>query len=167
MTDRKPGWYPDPEMADTVRYWDGTTWTDHRAPAAGHDAAPPTDPKPIQPDAKKPEQPSGVAGFSCLAIVVLSIVVIAISAIGGGGEDDPDGGGEFEAVAQCEGFVDKRLKAPATADYHLTATEQASGWLVTGTVDSENSFGAKVRSNVRCVIHFAGDTAYLDEIDVG
>lgn len=27
-----PGWYPDPEMADTRRYWDGSSWTDHRAP---------------------------------------------------------------------------------------------------------------------------------------
>lgn len=27
------GWYPDPTMADTQRYWDGSAWTDHRAPA--------------------------------------------------------------------------------------------------------------------------------------
>lgn len=27
------GWYPDPSLVDTVRYWDGSTWTDHRAPA--------------------------------------------------------------------------------------------------------------------------------------
>jgi hypothetical protein len=26
------GWYPDPEQAWTWRYWDGATWTDHRAP---------------------------------------------------------------------------------------------------------------------------------------
>ena len=29
-----PGWYPDPEDASHQRYWDGTTWTDHRTPAA-------------------------------------------------------------------------------------------------------------------------------------
>lgn len=28
-----PGWYPDPEMAQTRRYWNGSAWTDHRAPA--------------------------------------------------------------------------------------------------------------------------------------
>lgn len=28
-----PAWYPDPEHAGWQRYWDGSTWTDHRAPA--------------------------------------------------------------------------------------------------------------------------------------
>ena len=28
------GWYPDPKMVDTRRYWDGEKWTDLRAPAA-------------------------------------------------------------------------------------------------------------------------------------
>jgi Protein of unknown function (DUF2510)/Domain of unknown function (DUF4190) len=28
-----PGWYPDPEQPANVRWWDGTTWTAHRAPA--------------------------------------------------------------------------------------------------------------------------------------
>jgi hypothetical protein len=27
-----PGWYPDPEQPANVRWWDGTTWTVHRAP---------------------------------------------------------------------------------------------------------------------------------------
>jgi hypothetical protein len=29
-----PNWYADPEMANTQRYWDGSQWTDHRAPGA-------------------------------------------------------------------------------------------------------------------------------------
>ena len=29
-----PGWYADPEMADTQRYWDGAAWTEHRAPGS-------------------------------------------------------------------------------------------------------------------------------------
>jgi len=27
-----PGWYPDPDQAGTQRYWDGSSWTDQRAP---------------------------------------------------------------------------------------------------------------------------------------
>nr|WP_225951671.1 DUF4352 domain-containing protein [Mycobacterium sp. OAS707] len=28
------GWYPDPDGSGGQRYWDGSTWTEHRAPAA-------------------------------------------------------------------------------------------------------------------------------------
>jgi hypothetical protein len=35
MTDTPPaGWYADPEDPSQQRYWDGSTWTEHRAPAA-------------------------------------------------------------------------------------------------------------------------------------
>jgi hypothetical protein len=30
-----PGWYPDPDNADAIRYWDGSTWTDKRRPRPG------------------------------------------------------------------------------------------------------------------------------------
>lgn len=93
-------------------------------------------------------------------------LLVAVMTFGGcSGEYDPNN--PAEAESQCEGFVDSRLKAPSTADYDLTAEEQGSGWLVTGTVDSENGFGAKIRSSVRCVLHFVGETAYLDDISVG
>lgn len=29
-----PGWYPHPEMAATLRYWDGSDWTEQVAPMA-------------------------------------------------------------------------------------------------------------------------------------
>ena len=35
-----PDWYPDPEQAETLRYWDGKQWTDHRAPAVAHKPGP-------------------------------------------------------------------------------------------------------------------------------
>jgi hypothetical protein len=36
------GWYPDPKMVGTQRYWDGSRWTEHAAPLA-HAALPPPD----------------------------------------------------------------------------------------------------------------------------
>ena len=33
------GWYPDPEDAASLRWWDGTAWTDHRHPASAAPAA--------------------------------------------------------------------------------------------------------------------------------
>lgn len=32
MSQTPAGWFPDPEDASQYRYWDGTTWTEHRAP---------------------------------------------------------------------------------------------------------------------------------------
>lgn len=31
----EPGWYADPSMAQTRRYWNGEKWTDHLAPSDG------------------------------------------------------------------------------------------------------------------------------------
>ncbi len=47
------GWYPDPEQAGLLRYWDGGTWTEHRSPA--QDPAAPTAQEPFaEPTAQEP-----------------------------------------------------------------------------------------------------------------
>lgn len=93
-------------------------------------------------------------------MVVLVMVLAACS------NEPYDPNNENEAVAQCEGFADQRIKAPATAEYDLVASRAGEGWTVTGTVDSENGFGANIRSNVECQLHFEGDTAHLDDIAI-
>ena len=35
------GWYPDPERAAGLRYWDGAAWTGHRAARPGGAPRPP------------------------------------------------------------------------------------------------------------------------------
>jgi hypothetical protein len=37
------GWYPDPDGSGGQRYWDGSAWTEHRAPASPEPAAPADD----------------------------------------------------------------------------------------------------------------------------
>lgn len=41
MTTPPPGWYEDPELAETLRWWDGLRWTDQRAAATPQDPAAP------------------------------------------------------------------------------------------------------------------------------
>lgn len=99
--------------------------------------------------------------------IAAGVLLVLVVVLAGCSEEPYDPNNEAEAKAQCEGFADKRLKAPATADYDLAATRDGGAWTVTGTVDSENGFGAKVRGDVTCVLHFEGDIAHLDDIDIG
>jgi hypothetical protein len=61
-----------------------------------------------------------------------------------------------EAVSQCQDAVRARLRAPATADFVSGAAAKVPGvdgadtYEVTGAVDSENGFGANVRTTFGC-----------------
>lgn len=72
------------------------------------------------------------------------------------GDDGPGEGSGPGVKRACKEFVDKRLKSPGSADYNLTATNVGTRWTVVGTVDSENSFGASLRSRVECVMESGG-----------
>ena len=51
------GWYPNPENAGQLRYWDGTTWTEHLAPNQGPE---PTLELPLAPTLPPPPPPTAV-----------------------------------------------------------------------------------------------------------
>lgn len=176
MTDERtppsPGWYPDPQMADTVRYWDGSRWTEHVAPA-GQSAGLQTPPSPSPATAategeKKPDNLAKGCGLGCLVIIAIVAVTFLVGALGGDGDDgEDDGGGEFGARAICEQFVEDRLKAPATADFSDTTAFATGGtsWTVEGAVDAENSFGAKIRNTYVCKVSYTGDDMWrLDDL---
>lgn len=104
-------------------------------------------------------------GIGCVSLVVIVALVALFSSLFGG-DDEDDGGGEYGARDVCEQFVEARLKAPSTADFSDTSATEAGGtWTVTGAVDSENGFGAMLRSTYVCkVTHTGGDDWSLVDI---
>lgn len=106
------------------------------------------------PDPDAPPAPSrkGIWIAVVIAVVVIGCLVGAYARGSGGGS------GKHEAEVACEGFVKDRLKAPATADFSGENVEvSGSTYTVTGAVDAENSFGAKLRQQFTCVVVDAGD----------
>ena len=97
MSDLPPAnWYPDPEVPGQQRYWDGTRWTEHRAPmgeqqpAAAAPAGEATAPQPAWDTTAQsaptvtPTKTNGLA-IASLVIAILSFVAafVAIGAISG------------------------------------------------------------------------------------
>lgn len=136
-----------------------------------------TDPVKGSPEWIKAEQAKSakMGGFGkgclgCSGVFVLAVVIFAvwIGSLGSGGSSSPSGD-SYESIAQCEARIDKLLKAPSTADYNSDAAGTGAGsWKVSGTVDAENGFGAKVRASYGCTVTLSGDSAtttvdYFDE----
>ena len=93
------GWYPDPSQPDTVRYWDGETWTDQRGPAALPNPAP------------------GEGGFDSRrllfvggALVAVAIVVVVVLLSDSGGSGGGAEAGETAKVAIPSGSMEPTFK---------------------------------------------------------
>ncbi len=77
----------------------------------------------------------------------------------------------LDAYTACTRFVDDRLKAPASArhqEYRDVAISHPAGggFRVRGYVDSQNSFGAMLRSRWECEVAFEGRTARLKHLAI-
>src|SRR3954452_19944965 len=68
MTSTPAGWFPDPEDPSQQRYWDGTAWTDHRAPIGGHPSQEPIEdqagPSSVEPDRMDDAKPKDLPASS-------------------------------------------------------------------------------------------------------
>jgi hypothetical protein len=69
------------------------------------------------------------------------------------------------AEITCEKLVTNQLKAPATADFTgiTTYKDTVGDYITKGAVDSENTFGANLRTTFLCITHQG--TTRIDSIN--
>lgn len=102
----------------------------------------------------------------------IGVLLLAFAANGKGATPPPKAGPTTaDAHLICQDFVSKRLKAPSTAKfadlYDVKAFKEAGHFTVIGWVDSQNSFGAQIRTNYTCSVEpTTGDKWRLLSIDI-
>jgi hypothetical protein len=119
-------------------------------------------PTPLDPDAERRVK-RWTAG------IIAAVVAVAFLLVWRSGDSEPTTEDlRSDAARACqEDFIPARLKAPATAAFSsVTTTTAGATYTVTGSVDSENSFGAKIRSSFTCAMHLAGDRWVLESANV-
>lgn len=72
----------------------------------------------------------------------------------------------FDAEHACNEFVTRQLKSPSTAHFPSdTSSHVDTAWTVSGAVDSQNGFGAELRSRFTCTMTDTGTQWRLDNLD--
>ncbi|MBU6148462.1 MAG: DUF2510 domain-containing protein [Actinomycetales bacterium] len=67
------GWYPDPQILGTLRYWDGRAWTDARAPIPS-----PATPAPTTVVVGQQRESPGCASLTCAGIILVILIGFAV-----------------------------------------------------------------------------------------
>lgn len=120
-------------------------------------------------DAARESATGGKKGFWWPGWALVAAAVIGVFALASLADDGGDSGSEptgDKAVVMCEEFVSDRLKSPGSAEFgRASATSAGAGtWRVRGAVDSENGFGAMMRTDYVCVVSADGDTWTLEDL---
>lgn len=113
---------------------------------------------------------SWTLGQWLLGILVALAAVSCVYLIASGADKQSTGSGgtedSFSAERACNNFVQDRLKSPSTAHFNAdTSTKSGDTWTVSGSVDSENGFGANLRSTFTCTMTVSGNNVHLDNLD--
>lgn len=120
---------------------------------------------------KKQEKSGGCLKFAFITIaIIVGMFVLLGTCASSSGKDDYNTASWAKTYAQL--MVKDNLKSPSTAKFCNTATEMVaknlggSKWRVTGWVDSQNSFGATVRSDFVVTLTLKEGGATCNDIDI-
>lgn len=111
-----------------------------------------------QPPANRRTIGKGYKTFlACAVAAMFLLMIIAVSTSGDSGTDDQS----TMAEVMCEDFVKARLKSPGSAEFGPTDTAREDDvYTVRGPVDSQNGFGAMLRSDYVCVVRDNPDDSW-------
>jgi hypothetical protein len=123
-----------------------------------------------------PKQSWGCGQIGCAAVAIFALLVFIVNLV----SDSPGGGGagsqesSHDAVGAytiCQQFLKERLKAPKTADFPFESYRDVTQDLGEGRyrvrsyVDSQNSFGAMIRTKYDCTVQWvSGDQWRLENL---
>lgn len=118
--------------------------------------------KEISPDKVK----SGNLKGALFCVIVLVAIIYGCTS----GEDKPPAAPKVAtaeelqsyAAVYCRNIVESSLKAPKTAEFPwgLSAVFSDGAYVVNSYVDSQNSFGALIRTHYRCELEHSGTDPY-------
>ena len=106
------------------------------------------------------DQRQGKAKQGCIGCLVIVIIIFIIGAIFSSctGEE----GSKAQASIMAEKFVAESLKSPGSAKFQPPADQNIKylgegRYSIRAWVDSQNSFGALVRTHYGCIVKYDGD----------
>lgn len=110
---------------------------------------------------EKPADANALGGCLVMIVAPLLLFVACTAIFSAMGDDGPSSSeNRYYAEQACKRSVERQLKAPSTADFSISSVDEKSSneWSVSGTVDAENSFGAKIRNSWTCIATKSGDS---------
>jgi hypothetical protein len=118
-----------------------------------------------------PPSKSGTKNPTILIVIGIIIMICLVLSIltTGNSKKEPDL--RISASVACEEFVKRQLKSPSSADfpsYDETKVKvvDRNTFEIVSYVDSENSFGAKLRSSYYCMAKYNPDKDTWSGVDV-
>lgn len=123
-----------------------------------------------EPAAEKPGQdakPTLPKGCGCGLLLFAAILIFVLAAV----FFSDSGPTKAGAYAASQTFVEQKLRSPASADfpsYREVMVDELSGGIyrIKAYVDSQNGFGAQIRSHYTCVIRADGENWHLTALDI-